>query len=176
MAMELLTSEYWGGKKTPFYRHDLEGLILILPWVFLQYNGSKLEKPTLCHWATNDYGSVRHEKTKLLEHLHTCKPMKSWKAEWRLARMLLVWLGEEAGERLARYSSYLLKQVSKRRWSGGEMSDDEDDDDDEASKVGVPGLEISSEDFYSHFCDQLKKIAKFHPPILPLLRVLSPNP
>jgi len=37
IAIDLLTPEYFDGSKPPLYRHDLEGLIWILPWGFLQF-------------------------------------------------------------------------------------------------------------------------------------------
>src|ERR1700733_11510492 len=80
MAMDLLTPEYWGGIKPPLYRHDLEWLMWLLPWVFLQYNGSKLENSRLRHWVTGNYCTARSEKAKLLhpDLLGMCQPMNSW--------------------------------------------------------------------------------------------------
>ena len=46
MALDLLTPEYFDGSKLPLYRHDLEGLIWILPWVFLQFEGPKIRGST----------------------------------------------------------------------------------------------------------------------------------
>ena len=41
MALDLLSDEAWKGNVQRLYRHDLEGFIWILPWVFLQYEGSE---------------------------------------------------------------------------------------------------------------------------------------
>lgn len=41
MALDLLCDEYWRGEVERLYRHDLEGLIWILPWVFLQFSEKK---------------------------------------------------------------------------------------------------------------------------------------
>jgi len=52
MAMDF--PEYFEGSKPSLYRHDLDGFIWILPWVFLQFNGPKFEIAQL-HWGTGDY-------------------------------------------------------------------------------------------------------------------------
>ena len=50
MALELLTDQAWNGNVRRLYRHDLEGFIWMLPWVFLQYEDSVLTIPVLEKW------------------------------------------------------------------------------------------------------------------------------
>jgi hypothetical protein len=55
MAIDLLNDDYWQGNIARHYRHDLEGLILVLSWVFLQYEGSKITGSRFQAWCMGDY-------------------------------------------------------------------------------------------------------------------------
>jgi len=106
MAMDLLTPEYFGGSKAPLYRHDLEGFIWILPWVFLQYDGPKFAVEQL-RWGTDNYHDCHIEKAKMLVvgNIETYTPTASWKHEWQLAECLLMcmWLVIENSEQAKRH-------------------------------------------------------------------------
>jgi hypothetical protein len=94
MALDLLCKDYWEGHVARLYRHDLEGLIWILPWVFLQFDGSDLKEPKLKAWRTGDYEACFKEKLAFLTGVRLINPdaLKSWEAEWKLAAHLLSWL------------------------------------------------------------------------------------
>lgn len=100
MALDLLCDAYWDGKIPRLYRHDLEGLIWTLPWVFLQYDDKKLKDPKLQRWRTGSYDVCRDAKLGFLRDMGDGVPMESWKAEWDLAFELLVWLRREDNERV----------------------------------------------------------------------------
>ena len=94
MALDLLTEKAWKGNVQRLYRHDLEGFIWILPWVFLQFEGKELKIPALESWQTGDYTECYEAKSNLLSRLMGSQELAtaSWKAEWRLAESLLHWL------------------------------------------------------------------------------------
>jgi hypothetical protein len=98
MAIDLLCDDYWQGKIARLYRHDLEGLIWVLPWAFLQYEGSKTGLQ-LSAWCTGDYNICCEKKTRLL-HQRGYVPTKSWEAEWGIAQSLLLWLVAEMLDRV----------------------------------------------------------------------------
>jgi hypothetical protein len=107
MALDLLTREYWEGKIPRLYRHDLEGLIWILPWVFLQFKARGRVNQCLRAWQTGDYTICSKEKFYFLDYFYKPKefsPLESWKTEWWLARSLLGWLQDQqhTREQLAR--------------------------------------------------------------------------
>lgn len=92
MALELLTEKYWTGKAYRQYRHDLEGLIWILPWVCLQYKpGKKKRGSSLQHWSTADYAQAHQAKTAFLEEFVGLRP-KHFKLDWMLAFEILKWI------------------------------------------------------------------------------------
>lgn len=102
MALDLLTDEYWDGKIARLYRHDIEGMIWILPWVFLRFkDGKEVERAPLGEWRMGDYNVCRKEKTDFL--LNFQKPnfiqTVSYSAEWQLARTLLTWVRAETFSR-----------------------------------------------------------------------------
>jgi len=90
----LLTEKAWKGDVQYLYRHDLEGFIWVLPWVFLQFEGGKLKIPALESWQTGDYAECREAKCNLLVGLDESQELAtgSWKAEWKIAQSLLHWL------------------------------------------------------------------------------------
>jgi len=99
MPLDLLTGKAWDGNVRHLYRHDLEGFIWILPWVFLQYEDSLLTIPVLQEWQTGDYAQCAKAKNSLIHEIRSgdVAATESWKAEWELAISLLYWLqGEEA--------------------------------------------------------------------------------
>src|ERR1700730_4848321 len=69
MALDLLSEEAWRGNLQRLYRHDLEGFIWILPWVFLQFEDSVLTNPVLDGWRTGDYAEYADAKRALLSKL-----------------------------------------------------------------------------------------------------------
>jgi hypothetical protein len=174
MALDLLTPEYFMGCKPPLYRHDLEGFIWILPWVFLQFDGSKFTTTQL-RWGTGNYEVCRQEKLKMLNlsAFNTYIPFRSWWDEWALAKCLLSWLLLETYQRtyqrtLKDASNQLVERrrefAERRREFGGKeglllhpvgeslqgftpdykSSPGQDEDD-----------ELPPEEVYSRFCDKL---------------------
>ena len=102
-AIELLSNEYWKGRIARRYRHDLEELIWVLPWIFLQYMGSELVGRKLRSWKTGDYDVCRRKKQVFLMDFSNSKgylPTESWTTEWELARWLLGWILQEQSNRL----------------------------------------------------------------------------
>lgn len=74
------------------YRHDLEGLIWILPWVFLQFSEKKRKSYQLQPWRTGDYNQCREKKNDFLLKRNNQRPQETWKNEWDLAFRLLRWI------------------------------------------------------------------------------------
>ena len=100
MALNLLTNETLKGNVQRLYRHDLEGFIWILPWVFLQYEASMRTIPAFERWQLGDYAECAKEKRGLFSELLSGNiATASWKAEWKLAASLLYWLQEEEANR-----------------------------------------------------------------------------
>lgn len=96
MALDLLCDDYWQGKITRHYRHDLEGLIWVLPWVFLQFDGSERKNWRFDAWSTGDYEICRKEKLDALVNFNSRdNTAQSWESEWTFALMLLSWLRRE---------------------------------------------------------------------------------
>jgi len=77
-----------------------------------------------------------------------------------------------------RYDLKMQKRVSNRRLydADGDKTSRPRGVGNETSNGGLHGVELSAEDVYSHFCDQLRRITNFYPPLIPLLHVLSLNP
>ena len=94
MKLDLLYEEAWRGNVQRLYRHDLEGFIWILLWVFLQFEEKKLTIPVLEAWQTSDYAACTKAKRDMISGLNGPEytATTSWKAEWRLAISLLYWL------------------------------------------------------------------------------------
>ena len=100
MTLELLTDQAWNGNVRRLYRHDLEGFIWMLPWVFLQYEDSVLTIPVLEKWQSGDYTECARAKRDLLSEFESEDiATESWKAEWELAYPLLYWLMMEESTR-----------------------------------------------------------------------------
>ncbi len=57
MALDLLCKEYWAGKVTRRYHHELEAFIWMLPFVVLGYDNGKLDPKNqfIKDWITSDY-------------------------------------------------------------------------------------------------------------------------
>jgi len=104
MAVDLLCNSNWRGRKPRLYRHDLEGLIWILPWVFIQYEDSVFKEAKLKNWRTGDYSECGAAKKEMLEEPNMHEPMVSWKVQWPLAEVLLEWLQNECATRQLAYS------------------------------------------------------------------------
>jgi len=115
MAVDLLCASNWRGRKPRLYRHDLEGLIWILPWVFLQYDGSTFKTAKLRKWSTGDYQMCGDEKRRYLRDTEQHAPMKSWKPYWPVAETLLTWTSAEHIRRD-------WVSVSKSRWLGPDVA------------------------------------------------------
>ena len=64
MALELLCPEYWEGKITRQYYHELEAFIWMLPFVFLAYDNGKLDPNNrfIKSWMTSDYITCGEKK------------------------------------------------------------------------------------------------------------------
>jgi hypothetical protein len=94
MAIDLLYDDYWQGKVARLYRHDLKGLIWVLPWVFLQFDGPKRKNRKLEAWSTGD--ACRMKKLGLLDKCAlNDDTAESWKAEEKFAAVMLNWLRDE---------------------------------------------------------------------------------
>ena len=70
MALDLLSEEAWNRNLQRLYRHDLEGFIWILPWVFLQFEEKELMIPALEAWQTGDYVECAEAKRGMISKLH----------------------------------------------------------------------------------------------------------
>jgi len=100
MALDLLTDEGWKGNVQRLYHHDLEGFIWILPWVFLQFEGSERTNCQLASWETGDFEQCAEKKRGLFSKLRGKNiATVEWTAEWQFAVQLLYWLQEEAALR-----------------------------------------------------------------------------
>ncbi len=64
MALDLLCKEYWEGKVTRRYHHELEAFIWMLPFVFLGYDNGKLDPKNqfIKDWITSDYLTCMEKK------------------------------------------------------------------------------------------------------------------
>ena len=125
MAVDLLNDNNWKGKQPRLYRHDLEGLIWILPWVFLQYEDSTFKIRKLNSWSTGNYHQCKSAKSEMLESPGLQIPMDSWRNQWPAVEALLVWL---AHERHTRFMDNLLTS----QWftpRGEPIAEDSDDTD-----------------------------------------------
>lgn len=121
MALDLLTEKYWEGKIPRLYRHDLEGLIWVLPWVFLQFEGKKRTNLCLKAWQTGDYRECRRVKLEFLVDYDEpeTSPVESWQAEWELASSLLGWIWNRRHDRTGR-----SRTLSSRKQMVPELNDD----------------------------------------------------
>ena len=77
----------------------LEGLIWILPWVFLQYEDSKFRINKLASWSTDYTRCGTGAKDAMLKNPAHETPTGSWRDEWPVVEALLVWLDTERLER-----------------------------------------------------------------------------
>jgi hypothetical protein len=158
MAMDLLCRKYWDGEMERLYRHDLEGLIWILPWVFLQFQGTTLEVPQLASWSTGDYLRCAEKKAHFYVHHTDYIPMNSWKSEWALVSVVIGWR-----QRLA----FTLQEGGLGQRPQGKRRRPEKDQD-EASRV--------AQDVFNDFCRVLWEHRGRYRPLAKLMRDLGLNP
>ncbi|RPD65204.1 hypothetical protein L226DRAFT_567509 [Lentinus tigrinus ALCF2SS1-7] len=91
MALDLLSNEGTQGKVERRYRHDLEGFVWTLPWIFAQWDEENEFK--LCEamlgWqsAYNEY--VLGAKISFLQN-KAITPQPGWADQWELARKLVL--------------------------------------------------------------------------------------
>jgi hypothetical protein len=97
MAMGLLNDAYWRGDIAPIYRHELEALIWILPFVFLRYQDHKSQPRTLVeYWMTSSYKNCARHKARFSNpelvagNEQLCQP--DYIDHWLLPEYLLLWL------------------------------------------------------------------------------------
>lgn len=102
MAVDLLNDAYWHISRQ--YRHELEALIWVLPFVFLRYpTGHLLTGTDVDKWMTSDYTLCRKEKSDFWDAGRLVKLYQkvrggddnNWKEEWRIAYTLLKAAREE---------------------------------------------------------------------------------
>ena len=92
MALDLLIDRARKGNVQRLYRHDLEGFIWIIPWVFLQFEGPERVTHQLAGWETGDFAdcACAKEKRDLFSKLQSSNiATASWRAEWNFAVSLL---------------------------------------------------------------------------------------
>jgi len=143
MAVDLLSKGNWRGKKPRLYRHDLEGLIWILPWVFIQYENSTFKEAKLKTWRTGDYSMCGAAKKEMLDEPNMYDPMASWKGEWRIAETLLTWLRSERGARdVASYHR-------SRQYHGDIEQEEHDGDAVHAAPLVYPSRDVAEDQFAS---------------------------
>ncbi|KAI0055911.1 hypothetical protein BV25DRAFT_1894866 [Artomyces pyxidatus] len=124
-ALELLTHKYWQGEIERLYRHDLEALIWVLPWVFLRMNGENtIENPPLEEWQTNDYRTCYKEKTAFLDEKYDYEPTESWQIEWPWGALLLHWLWKQKNSRLERENDAKRNAADNGQLGGKQDSHD----------------------------------------------------
>jgi hypothetical protein len=119
MATDALCTQFWRGEIPRVYRHELEGFIWVLPWVFFQYkNSSYLPCIPFKKWQTEHFLLVKGLKLYFREVAQSeyCKP-EGWEDQWPLVLYFmdtLRYLGRERerlGDLLQRGDKPLL-----RRW------------------------------------------------------------
>ena len=151
MALDLLSVHNWRGRMTRLYRHELEGFIWILVWVFIQYDGSKLKEAKLVNWSTGNYSQCRLAKRDMMDNPNQHPPMKFWKFLWPVAEDLLEWLCEEhevrsKAFRKSRKSGYVVDgatlDVPKPYIDATANDLSSDDDQDEGLQEVVAGLHM----------------------------------
>ncbi|KAI0054915.1 hypothetical protein BV25DRAFT_1833476 [Artomyces pyxidatus] len=127
-ALNALSGRYWQRRMERLYRHKLESLIWVLPWVFLRMKGERTVKnPPLDAWQTNDYLTCYEKKLVFLQDRSAYKASPSWRMEWNWAKQLLAWIEKENLYRRSRVESCFrccrLKTDlrSRQRSAGGEL-------------------------------------------------------
>jgi len=113
MAMDLLDEDAIAGRKRRLYRHDLEGLIWILPWVFLQYENGKLAHDALSTWCTGDHAACLAHKTHFLRSIGSTRPLPSWNTEWNMAFAAILWIRERRSAQEDLDVAYIWSNRSK---------------------------------------------------------------
>ncbi|KAL6307009.1 hypothetical protein BKA93DRAFT_131991 [Sparassis latifolia] len=83
MALDLLMPDYYSGKITRLYRHDLESFVWVLPFVLLR-NYSTDQDTQLNTWCTSDYNQCRKEKLDfLITNLYNAGALRACEAVWK---------------------------------------------------------------------------------------------
>lgn len=139
MALDLLTAEYWAGKKQRRLRHDIEAHIWVLPWVFAQFVRGKIRNHSLAGWKTGDWEACRLLKTDYLGREKTFLP--SWEDQIPIAVALLEWLDDE------RHKRYHASKTAKATLVSGPL----------------PDIELSAEVVIADFWQQIRDIATRNP-------------
>ncbi|KAF8971737.1 hypothetical protein BDZ97DRAFT_1913646 [Flammula alnicola] len=101
MSIDLLDVDYWNGKIERQYAHEQEALIWILPFVFLRFQDTKVQKGSpVDQWMTSDYVACQAAKSVFIQNRKMerngefCKA--DWKPHWKLAKKLLSWVKDVA--------------------------------------------------------------------------------
>ncbi|KAA1475557.1 hypothetical protein DENSPDRAFT_842353 [Dentipellis sp. KUC8613] len=105
MALDHLLDRRRDGGMQRRYRHDLETLIWILPWVCMRYHAGReiqIQGPPLARWKSADRYVCGEAKVELVMFFAESKyfhPTASYRDEWRFACDLMVWVYEGAKAR-----------------------------------------------------------------------------
>ncbi|KAI0313815.1 hypothetical protein OF83DRAFT_1285953 [Amylostereum chailletii] len=94
MAIHLLCKEFWEGKLVRLYRHELEGYIWKLPWIFLQYGEDRKRRDhsEINAWLTHDLTQLARNKLAFASNAsrpHDVTPLTPWTALWSIVRGLM---------------------------------------------------------------------------------------
>jgi hypothetical protein len=89
MAIDILCDQYWDGLIPRVYRHELEGFVWILPWVFFQYQDKKCTPHRIFkRWVDRDVLIIRSVKRDFYIEVGRPVPMYtprySWEEQWPL--------------------------------------------------------------------------------------------
>ena len=152
MALDLLDEKAVAGEKKRLYRHDLEGLIWILPWVFLQYENGRLLHPALLAWCTGDHATCLAHKSHFLRTIPDVEPLPFWSTEWDMAYAALEWIRN-------RYQAQEERAFSNKR-----------------SHTSEPFPEPHPKDVYHSFLGQLSNAWVEYPRLEELMRELEMVP
>ncbi|KAI0316705.1 hypothetical protein OF83DRAFT_222849 [Amylostereum chailletii] len=94
MPIHLLCKEFWEGRLVRSYRHELEGCMWKLPWIFLQYGEDKKQRdhPQIDKWLTHDPEDLYDKKVAFASN--ASKPadiisLARWDGLWPFARGLM---------------------------------------------------------------------------------------
>ena len=139
MAIDLLSQDALDRKVPRLYRHDLEGFIWVLVWVFLQYEGCKRVQDTLEEWRSGNLKNCRAAKLEFLSNPASYHAVPSWRKEWDMTMGLLDWLETE---RSARVAVKIAERQAARRQAAGQG---------DGVQLEPPPLEV-----HRKFLDQLK--------------------
>lgn len=156
MALDLLCKGHWEGRVTRFYRHDLEELIWVLPWVILQFNGKERQSYQLQSWSTYDYDHCRINKNDFLARRGRQHAQTSWQGEWLMTLKLL----GSIASRQAKFADLRAEEVLRM-------------DQDSSSSLLTPP-EPSATEHFSEFLNILESAYTLYPPLKDIITVLYP--